>query len=68
MGAAEPNAYVDIADTIDAKVEALRAHRSQTSHRDDLAQRIRETAAKAALDAGLPAGRLAEVFQIIPTD
>ncbi|GAA2755856.1 PIG-L deacetylase family protein [Actinopolymorpha rutila] len=67
MGAAEPNAYVDITDTVDIKVEALRAHRSQTGHRDDLAQRIRETAAKAALGAGLPAGRLAEVFQVIPT-
>ncbi len=67
MGAAEPNAYVDIADTIDAKVEALRAHRSQTGHRDDLAQRIGETATKAGLGVGLPAGRLAEVFQVIPT-
>ncbi|MET9020686.1 PIG-L deacetylase family protein [Actinopolymorpha sp. NPDC004070] len=67
MGAAEPNAYADITDTIDAKVTALRAHRSQTGHLDDLAQRVQETAAKAALGAGLPAGRLAEVFQTIPT-
>ncbi|MFD2078727.1 N-acetylglucosaminyl deacetylase, LmbE family [Actinopolymorpha cephalotaxi] len=67
MGAADPNAYVDITDNVDVRVAALRAHGSQTGHLDDLAQRVHETADKAALGAGLPAGRLAEVFQVIPT-
>jgi LmbE family N-acetylglucosaminyl deacetylase len=67
MGAAEPTAYVDITDTFDAKVAALRAHHSQTGHRDDLADGIRATAESTARTAGLPTGRLAEAFRVTYT-
>jgi hypothetical protein len=33
LNGTEPNHYVDVTDTFDQKIEALRAHRSQTGHR-----------------------------------
>lgn len=62
MAGPEPNIAVDVTDQIDLKLTALRAHESQTSHMDDLDERIRGWLTKAAEAAGLPAGRLAEAF------
>ncbi len=62
-----PNKWVDITDTIDRKVEALRAHTSQTSHMEKLPEFIRGWAQAQAEAGGLPEGRLAEGFQVIQT-
>lgn len=59
--------HVDITDTIDLKIAALRAHVSQTSHRDDLDEMIRGWSALTAAEVGLPEGRLAEAFRRIDT-
>jgi LmbE family N-acetylglucosaminyl deacetylase len=59
--------WVDITDTFDRKVDALRAHVSQTSHMENLADFLRGWAAAQAEAGGLLAGRLAEGFQVIQT-
>lgn len=45
-GTAHPNTYVDITDTIELKIQALRSHRSQLSESEDIAQYVREIAAR----------------------
>lgn len=62
MGAPEPNHFVDVTEQVDRKLEALRAHESQTAHMDDLDERIRGWMTMAAGMGGLPEGRLAEAF------
>ena len=56
---------VDVTDTVERKIAALRAHVSQTAHMTDLEQRIRSLAGMSARRFGLPAGRLGEAFQIV---
>lgn len=57
---------VDVTDTFDRKIAALREHRSQIAHRvDELEPMVRGWQAGQAEAAGLPAGRLAEVFHVI---
>lgn len=59
---------VDITDKVERKLDALRAHASQTEHMgDELDKRIREWNGEVAARAGLPEGRLAETFQIVDT-
>jgi len=58
---------VDVTDVIDRKVEALRCHLSQTAHREDLDDMIRQWAAGTAAAVGLPEGRLAESFRRVDT-
>ena len=65
IGSPNPNHYVDITDTFDRKLAALRAHQSQTAHRDRLAEELRERLAPNSQAAGLPADRLAEAFQLV---
>jgi len=65
IGSPSPNHYVDITDTFDRKLAALRAHQSQTAHRDRLAEEVRERLAPNSQAAGLPADRLAEAFQAV---
>ena len=55
---------VDITSTFERKVEALRAHRSQTSHLQDLNGMVRSWARRTAQNAGLPDGALAELFRV----
>jgi LmbE family N-acetylglucosaminyl deacetylase len=62
-----PNTWLDVTDQIDDKLAALRAHESQTSHMDDLSERIRGWLGMWAQQGGLPEGRLAEAFMIVPT-
>jgi LmbE family N-acetylglucosaminyl deacetylase len=62
-----PNHYVDITDTFDRKVAALRSHASQISNPDELADRLRGWLSRSAEQAGLPEGRLAESFQVLET-
>jgi LmbE family N-acetylglucosaminyl deacetylase len=63
----EQRVHVDITDNFHRKVAALRAHVSQTAHRDDLEQMLRDWTAANAKFAGLPDGRLAEVYRRIDT-
>ena len=55
------NRYVDITDTYDRKVAALRAHTSQTSHMD-LDGLLGGWASAVAAEGGLAEGRQAEAF------
>lgn len=61
------NHYVDVTDTFDAKVAALRAHRSQTGHMTGLEDMLRNWLGIVAQRGGLPAGRLAEAYQVVDT-
>ncbi|MDQ2850091.1 MAG: PIG-L family deacetylase, partial [Actinomycetota bacterium] len=59
---------VDITDTFDAKLAALRAHTSQTAHLgDSLENRLREWGTRNAEKAGMGPGRLAETFRVVAT-
>ena len=59
--------FVDVTSTFHRKVAALRAHESQTGHMDNLEDMLRGWLTYNAERAGLPAGRLAEVFQVLDT-
>lgn len=59
--------YVDITDTFDRKIAALRAHTSQTAHMTGLEERMRAWGSMQAQAAGLPAGRLAEGYLVLDT-
>lgn len=59
--------YVDISETFDRKLAALRAHTSQTKHLTDLPDRMSRWAGAQARAAGLPKGRLAEGFLVLDT-
>ena len=61
------NQVVDIGPTIGAKLDALRAHRSQTAHRDDLEDLIRRVTAANAERFGSGDERHVEVFQVVNT-
>lgn len=63
---AEPE-FVDITDTMDHKLSALRAHASQVGSTTDLEERIRSWGALVAQAGGLPDGRLAEGFRRVDT-
>jgi LmbE family N-acetylglucosaminyl deacetylase len=60
-----PDAWVDIATTLDRKIAALRAHGSQIREPDQLETRIREWAAEEGAPAGLAA---AEALRCIVID
>jgi LmbE family N-acetylglucosaminyl deacetylase len=59
--------YVDITETFDRKIAALRAHVSQTAHMPELEQRVRSWGQFQAQAAGLPEGRLAEGYLVLDT-
>ncbi|GAA1291617.1 GlcNAc-PI de-N-acetylase [Planotetraspora silvatica] len=67
MGTMTPDRYVDVTATVDRKIEALRAHESQTAHMDNLDEFVRSWLATNAAAAGLPEGRFAEAFQAVAT-
>lgn len=58
---------IDTTDVIDLKVEALRAHVTQTGRRTDLTEMIRSWGEATAKEVGLPEGRTAEVFRRVDT-
>jgi len=61
------NHYVDITDTFEQKVAAVRLHKSQAGNRQDLAKELYERIAANTAAAELPADRLAEAFQVVLT-
>lgn len=67
MAHSKTNRAVDITDVFDRKVAALRAHKSQTAHHDDLDGMLRGWFGQNAKDHGLADGRLAEAFYVIST-
>lgn len=67
MASAHPNHFVDVTDTFDRKVAALRAHVSQTAHMEDLEAMLRDWLVGNARVGGLPQGRLAEAFKVVNT-
>jgi LmbE family N-acetylglucosaminyl deacetylase len=67
MAGPRPDHPIDITDTVDTKLAALRAHESQTAHMDNLDKLIRDWGELTAQRFGLPEGRLAEAFQVVKT-
>lgn len=65
MGGPEPTHYVDVTDTFDAKIAALRAHESQTAHMDNLEELLRAWGERNAEAGQLGEGRLAEAFMVV---
>ena len=59
--------YVDITDTFDRKVAALREHVSQTEHMTDLAEMLGKWSGHQARAAGWEQGRLAEGYLTLDT-
>ncbi len=59
--------FVDVTDTFDRKLAALRAHVSQTAHMDDLEGMLRGWLGLNAKTAGFAQGRLAESFRVVNT-
>ncbi len=62
-GAAEPTHTVDVTDTIETQIQSLRAHKSQISDMDKMAERLRER----SLDPNSPAEypRRIEKFRVV---
>jgi LmbE family N-acetylglucosaminyl deacetylase len=60
-----PNRAVDITGTFQYKIAALRHHESQVAGEGDLEGRLRGWSEASAREAGLPEGRLAELFQVV---
>lgn len=67
MGSPTPNTYVDVTDTFERKLAALRCHESQLQPIDDLEGMLRKWLASSARQGELPEGRLAEAFRRVPT-
>jgi LmbE family N-acetylglucosaminyl deacetylase len=61
------NRYVDITDTFDRKMAALRAHASQHPEPDRLEPMVRGWNGMNAAAGGLPSGHLAEAFWVFST-
>ena len=59
--------YVDVTDTFDRKVAALRRHVSQITNPDELDDRIRGWLRLNAEKGGLAEGRLAEAYYVLDT-
>lgn len=65
MGGPAPAHYVDVTDTFDAKIAALRAHKSQTAHMDNLEELLRAWGERNAEAGQLGEDRLAEAFMVV---
>jgi LmbE family N-acetylglucosaminyl deacetylase len=61
------NRFIDITGTFTRKTAAVAAHHSQVAGRKDLAGDLRARAAAVAAQGAMPAGRLAETFQVVAT-
>lgn len=63
----QANCWVDITDTFDRKMAALRSHVSQLTDNDGMVERMRGWGVMNAKEGGLAEGRLAEAFQVVST-
>jgi LmbE family N-acetylglucosaminyl deacetylase len=61
------NVAVDITDTFERKVAALRCHESQGTDNPEIKERLSQWARGSAATAGLDEGRLAELFWSVAT-
>jgi LmbE family N-acetylglucosaminyl deacetylase len=66
-GGITPDQVIDVTDTADRKLAALRCHRSQYDNWNALEERVRGWLRATAEAGGLPDGHLAEMFQVIQT-
>lgn len=66
MASPQADQYVDVTETFDKKLAALRAHESQTAEME-LEKLLRMWLSRQASLANLPEGRLAEAFQVLGT-
>lgn len=64
FGAESPDKVVDITETFDRKIDALRAHRSQVGNMDDLEERMRDRARELAADLPFELGEAFKVVQM----
>ncbi|MGB8941680.1 MAG: PIG-L deacetylase family protein [Streptomyces sp.] len=62
-----PNRFVDVTDNFDVKMRALKAHASQIGNLAQVEAEMRQWLGAQAEAARLPAGRLAEPFQVVST-
>jgi LmbE family N-acetylglucosaminyl deacetylase len=67
IGGPDPNHFVDITETCEAKIEALLCHESQMQDPRRIPTLIRDWGERVATEAGLADGRLAEGFRILAT-
>jgi LmbE family N-acetylglucosaminyl deacetylase len=67
MASPVSNVAVDITETLDRKVAALACHESQGAADPSTAQRMSDWARGSAASAGLPEGRMAELFWAVAT-
>ena len=65
VAGAGANTWIDVTDTFDRKLAALRRHVSQTAQMADLEGLVRGWLAANAVAGELPVGRLAESFKVI---
>ncbi|HUB69542.1 MAG TPA: PIG-L deacetylase family protein [Acidimicrobiales bacterium] len=65
MAPPEPNRAVDITQFFDAKIRALRKHVTQVAHAAGIEERVRGWVSASAAAAGMPEGKLAELFQVV---
>ncbi len=63
----DADTFVDITDTFDRKLKALRCHVSQMTDPDGIEVRLREWGTANARAGGLGDGRLAEAFRVMDT-
>lgn len=62
------NHFVDVTDTVDDKLRALHFHTSQHPDSDRMDAVVRQLLRDNAARGGLPAGRSAEVFHVVPVN
>lgn len=62
FGADQPDVYVDITESFDAKIDALKAHKSQVGEAESMGERLRERAAEVAESQPF---ELAEAFKVV---
>jgi LmbE family N-acetylglucosaminyl deacetylase len=67
LGTGQELRVIDVTDTADRKLAALRCHRSQYTDWDGLEERVRGWLEATAKMNGLEPGRLAEQFVVVPT-
>lgn len=61
-GSETPDRFIDISETFDTKIHALRAHASQVGTGETLEQRMRDRAVDVGREAGIP---MAEAFKVV---